>query len=311
MCITKADLSPMLATLIKAPFDDPEWVFERKWDGFRVIARIGRGKAALYSRRGKDITARYPRIVSQLRTIPTDAVIDGELVALDSRGRPNFQLLQNAGRRRVRLRYYAFDLLFHDGADIRRFPLLKRKELLKKLLPKRASIRFSEHVVGTGKKYFASAVALGLEGVVAKRADSRYRSNTRSRDWLKIKNVRRQEAVIVGYTKPRRSRTHLGSLILAVWTGTNWAYAGNAGTGFTRDTLTQLYRTLRPLRVTRSPFSSKTPYDRTATWVKPVTVCEVKFTEWTAAGEMRHPVFMGLRDDKKPKEVQREIERTL
>ncbi|NWG25784.1 MAG: DNA ligase [Pseudorhodoplanes sp.] len=303
-----AALRPMLAALIDRPFDHPDWVFETKWDGFRVIAKIERGAAMLYSRGGERITPDYPSVAGALSKIRHRAVLDGELVALDSSGRSRFQLLQNARRGRARLRYCVFDLLSLDGRDVRRLPLLERKRLLRPILPKDAAIRFSRHVKEHGIGLFRRARRLGLEGIVAKRADSPYRSGQRTRDWLKIKTTRRQEVVICGFTQPRRSRKYFGALVLGLRAGGKWLYAGHAGTGFTKESLQAIHRKLMPLVRRRSPFDHPIPHEDVTTWVTPRLVCEVKFTEWTSDGQMRHPAFVGLRSDKPARQVVRERE---
>ncbi|MFZ2155367.1 MAG: non-homologous end-joining DNA ligase [Bradyrhizobium sp.] len=306
--IPKAALKPMLATLIGAPFDDPDWVFETKWDGYRVIAKIDRGKVVLLSRRGTVITPDYPGIAAALGKLRRahQAVIDGELVALDSRGRSRFQLLQNARNTRARLVYYVFDLLFLNGRNLRRLPLIERKRLLKTLLPPGRAIRFSRHVKSLGKAAFRAARRHGYEGIVAKRAQGPYSPGKRTREWLKIKTVLRQEAVIVGYTRPQRSRQYFGALVLAVRKGSQWQYVGRAGTGFARDSLKFIHAKLTPLRSARKPIDAEVPGERTTTWVRPRLVCEVKFTEWTNDGQMRHPAFLGLRTDKPARSVVRE-----
>src|SRR6266516_6664925 len=187
------DLKPMLATLIDAPFDD--WVFETKWDGFRLVGKTEKGNASLYSRNGNDVTARYADVTEALHTIRRNAVIDGELVALDARGRSRFQLLQNALRGKARLRYYVFDLLFLDGEDLRGRPLVERKGRLRAILGRHPVIRFSPHQQRYGKAEFAKARRAGEEGIIAKRAAGRYYSGRRTREWLKIKTGHEQEAV--------------------------------------------------------------------------------------------------------------------
>ena len=305
--MSEPDLRPMLATLTDKPFDDPDWIFETKWDGFRAIAVARPGHAALYSRNLLDISRKYPTICEALAAITQDAVLDGELVALDEHGRSRFQLLQNAEREAVRLLYCVFDLLYLDGKDLRSLPLLKRKELLEALLPKSPLLRYSAHVVGSGLKAFARAKRAGEEGVMAKLATSRYHSGMRTRDWLKVKASQEQEVVIVGFTAPRRSRKYFGALVLAVREGKRWEYAGRAGTGFDAETLRSLHQKLVPLITKTKPIAEKVPDAANTTWVKPKLVAEVKFTEWTEAGEMRHPVFLGLRTDKKATDVIREL----
>jgi bifunctional non-homologous end joining protein LigD len=305
------DLRPMLATLTDGPFDDPGWVFETKWDGFRVIAVARPGAARLYSRRGHDISAKYPTICGALAAIRHDAVLDGEIVALDRFGRSRFQLLQNAGRNAARLLYCVFDLLYCDGKDLREQGLLERKAELANILPKSPLLLYSEHVAGAGIKAFKAANRAGEEGVMAKLASGRYHSGERTREWLTVKASQEQEVVIVGFTAPRRSRQYFGALVLAVRDGKAWKYAGRAGTGFDAETLHALHDKMVPLITKTKPIAAKVPSEAATTWVKPKLVAEVKFTEWTAAGEMRHPVFLGLRTDKRATEVVRERPRPL
>jgi bifunctional non-homologous end joining protein LigD len=301
-------LQPMLAVLTDAPFEDAGWVFESKWDGFRMVTSIEGGKVALFSRNGKIISESYRAVARALEKIKHDAVLDGELVALDAYGRARFQLLQNALRSQANLRYYLFDLMFVDGADVRGLPLLERKERLRRLIPRDPLLAFSAHRAEQGTRYFNEAHKQGLEGIMAKRAASPYLSGQRSGDWLKIKTARRQEVVIAGFTAPRRTRPYFGSLVLAVRRDDGWRYIGHVGTGFTHATLRDLYQRLLPLRTGRSPFKERVKDEAVTTWVKPQLVAEVKFTEWTSAGEMRHPAFLGLREDKEAKDVLQEKE---
>lgn len=306
--ISGAAPKPMLATLIDAPFDDPDWIFETKWDGFRLIAKIDRGDVTLYSRNGRNVTRNYPSIAVALGKGRHRAIFDGELVALDRFGRSRFQLLQNALRGKARLRYCVFDLLSLDGKDLRHLPLLERKRLLRSALPKSKLLRYSGHVRQYGKRAFHAAARRGLEGIMGKLASSPYRSGTRTRDWVKIKTARRQEVVIVGFTKPRRSRKHFGALVLAVHEGSSWRYVGHAGTGFDAATLETLHRRLQKLAQNKKPLQQRIPNEAATTWVRPKLVCEVKFTEWTKSGQMRHPAFVGLRGDKPAVKVEREKE---
>jgi bifunctional non-homologous end joining protein LigD len=301
-------LQPMLAVLTDAPFDDAGWVFESKWDGFRMVTSIAGGKVALFSRNGKIISESYRVVARALEKIKHDVVLDGELVALDSHGRARFQLLQNALRSQANLRYYLFDLMFLDGADVRGLSLLERKEKLRRLIPKHPLLALTAHRAEHGTKYFKQAQRQGLEGIMAKRAASPYLSGQRSGDWLKVKTARRQEVVIAGFTAPRRTRPYFGSLVLAVRQDDGWRYIGHVGTGFTHATLRDLYQRLWPLRRGRSPFKEHVKNEAATTWVKPQLVAEVKFTEWTSAGEMRHPAFLGLREDKAAKDVLKEKE---
>ena len=305
------DLRPMLATLTDTPFDDPAWVFETKWDGFRAIAVAGPGHASLYSRNGNGISRKYPSICAALAAIEHEAVLDGELVALDAQGRSRFQLLQNAEREPTRLLYCVFDLLYLDGQDMRGKTLLERKAALARILPNSKLLLYSAHVAGKGIKEFEKAKRAGEEGVMAKLATSRYHSGIRTRDWLKVKAHQEQEVVIVGFTAPRRSRKHFGALVLAVREGKGWTYVGRAGTGFDAERLRAIHALLVPLITGKKPVAARVPDAANTTWVKPKLVAEVKFTEWTAGGEMRHPVFLGLRTDKKAAEVTRETPKPL
>jgi bifunctional non-homologous end joining protein LigD len=298
----------MLATLTDAAFDDSAWVFENKWDGFRMVTCIERGNVTLYSRNGKIISDSYLPVARALEKVKRDAVIDGELVALDAHGISRFQLLQNALRAEAKLLYCIFDLMFIGGEDLRHLPLVARKERLRGILPEDALLAFSEHRPEHGTRFFKEAQRQGLEGVMAKRADSPYLSGARSKDWLKIKTERRQEAVIAGFTAPRRSRPYLGSLVLAVREGHGWRYIGHVGTGFSHAALKELHARLSPLRTAASPFKQRVKDEAVTTWVKPQLVAEVKFSEWTEAGELRHPAFLGLREDKRSDEVVRESE---
>jgi bifunctional non-homologous end joining protein LigD len=296
-------LQPMLATLTDAPFDDPDWVFEDKYDGFRMVASIEGGKVTLYSRNGKMVSENYRDVARALERVKGDAVLDGELVALDAGGVSRFQLLQNALRHEARLIFYLFDVMFAGSEDLRNLPLTERKKRLKPLLPKHKLIGYSEHRKRLGSKFFAEAEERGLEGIMAKRADSTYRSGERTTNWLKIKTANRQEAVIAGFTAPRRSRRHFGALVLAVRDEKQWRYVGNVGAGFSLALLAELQKMLAPLITPRSPFGAKIKNQGVTTWVKPKIVAEIKFTEWTTAGEMRHPVFLGLRTDKHAEDV--------
>jgi bifunctional non-homologous end joining protein LigD len=302
----KRGLRPMLATLIDAPFDDKEWIFETKWDGFRLMATTRKdGGASLYSRRGNDVTARYAAVAEALHVIRRNAVIDGELVALDARGRSRFQLLQNAMKGKARLRYYVFDVLFLDGEDLHGEPLVERKEILRGIIPRHALIRYSVHRKEHGIAEFEKARRTGEEGVIAKRAAGLYYSGRRTREWLKIKSGHEQEAVIVGFTEPKGRRKHFGSLVLAVYDKGNLVYAGHSGGGFSQEMLSTLHARMARLKVDKPPFTG-IPDEKKTTWVKPRLVCQVKFTEWTREGEMRHPVFLGLRSDKPARQVRRE-----
>jgi len=299
---------PMLATLVDEPFDDERWVFERKWDGFRLITEKRGHTLRLWSRNGIDATTRYAVLLPALQKIEGSCVIDGELCALDAHGRSRFQLLQNALNKKARLLYVVFDALFVGGKDIRKKPLLERKKILKALLACDPLLLYSEHVAEFGIREFARAQRAHEEGVIAKRATGLYYSGKRTREWLKFKAVHEQEVVIVGYTEPRRSRKYFGSLALAVRDKAKkcWVYAGQVGTGFNEAMLKSLYGKMQSLRTSKKPFGQKVKYENETTWLIPRLVGEVKFTEWTRDGEMRHPAFLGLRTDKKALDVIRE-----
>jgi bifunctional non-homologous end joining protein LigD len=299
---------PMLATLVDEPFNDKNWVFEIKWDGFRLLTEKRNDAVRLWSRNGIDVTKRYQVLVPALRKIEGSCVLDGELCALDIQGRSRFQLLQNALNKKAKLLYVVFDVLFVEGKDIRDRPLLERKETLRTLLPREPLLRFSEHVAEFGKREFAKAQRAHEEGVIAKRAAGLYYSGKRTREWLKFKAVHEQEVVIVGYTEPRRSRKYFGSLALAVRDKVKkrWVYAGHVGTGFDHAALKSIYEKMQPLRTDKKPFDQKLKDENATTWLIPKLVGEVKFTEWTSEAEMRHPVFLGLRTDKKALDVVRE-----
>jgi bifunctional non-homologous end joining protein LigD len=301
-------LQPMLATLTNEPFDDPGWVFEDKFDGFRMIAEIRRGRVALYSRNGKIISHSYIEVAKALEGVKADAVIDGELVAIGKDGVSRFQLLQNALRHEAKLQYCVFDLMFENGVDLRKQPLLERKKRLKAILSRNKLIAFSNHRKADGSKFFLEAERKGLEGIMAKRADSAYASGSRTSDWLKIKTAKRQEVVIAGFTAPRRTRPFFGALVIALRENDAWRYIGHVGTGFSHKTLEELHTKLVKLKTAKSPFPAKVKDESVTTWVKPSLVAEVKFAEWTSKGEMRQPVYLGLRADKQAKDVVREQE---
>jgi bifunctional non-homologous end joining protein LigD len=296
-------MQPMLATLTDAPFDDKDWIFEDKYDGFRVVAKIEGGKVTLYSRNGKIVSHSYMEVAKALEGVKGDAVIDGELVAIGKDGVSHFQLLQNALRHEAKLQYCAFDLMFQDGEDLRRLPLTERKKRLKAILPKHKLISFSRDRRTFGTRFFEEAERKGLEGIMAKRADSKYLSGARTDDWLKIKTSRRQEVVIAGFTAPRGTRSFFGALTLALREGNGWRYIGHVGTGFSHETLKELHKKLIKLETSKSPFGKKVKDEAVTTWVKPQLVAEVKFTEWTSSGEMRHPAYLGLRTDKRAEDV--------
>lgn len=302
---------PMLATLVDKPFDDAEWIYEIKWDGYRAIADWQDDTLKLYSRNGLSFSDKFPQIAEALTTLKHNAVLDGEIVLMDKENRPSFQKLQHYEENKdLPLLYYVFDILFLDKKDIRHLPLLERKELLKKLLEKNNNglIRYCDHIDEKGFAFFATAKKANLEGIIAKKADSNYACNTRSKEWLKIKNINSREGIIVGYTKPRNSRKYFGALVLAQYENKELIYMGHTGTGFDANTLKDLWEKMQPLITGKSPFKEKVKVNMPVTWIKPKLVCQLNYTEMTEDGLMRHPVFLGLRIDKSINEVNKTTE---
>jgi bifunctional non-homologous end joining protein LigD len=301
-----------LATLVDEPPAGSEWLHEIKLDGYRLLCRTERGKARLLTRNGLDWTDRFPGLASALRALPAKtALLDGEAVVLDSQGKSSFQALQGAlGRERaaVDVHLVLFDCLYLDGRDVRAAPLLERKQLLRALLarvPGDGLLRFSDHVIGRGEEFFSAACASGVEGIVSKRVGAPYRAG-RSRAWLKVKCSQRQELVIVGFTEPGGSRVGLGALLLGAHDAKGaLRYCGKVGTGFDAATLKALRAKLHPLE-RRRPALSDPPRMRGVHWVAPQLVAEVSFSEWTRDGRIRHPVFLGLREDKPASDVRLE-----
>ncbi len=309
-----AKIEPQLATLVSEPPRGEEWVHELKFDGYRVLCELKDGKVRIVTRSGKDWTDRFGNVAEAIAALPaTEALLDGEVAVLLPNGTTSFQALQNAlGEGRQDLVYFAFDLLHLDGYDLRGVSLLQRKEALAALLhgkPDEGTIRFSDHVQGSGDDFYRQACSYALEGMISKRSGRPY-SSGRGKDWVKVKCLKRQEMVIVGYTDPEGSRTGLGALLLAVNEGGDLVYAGKVGTGFSAKTLADLSKRLGKLE-RETPAFAKAPRGaeaRRSHWVEPRLVAEVAFTEWTEDGILRHPTFQGLREDKSPEEVVREIE---
>jgi bifunctional non-homologous end joining protein LigD len=301
------NIKPMLATLVKKPFDDSDWVFEVKWDGYRAIAEIGDEGVLLYSRNLISLNQKFFPIVESLRKFRFEAVLDGEIVVVDDQGRPDFQMLQNYRKSgRGHLLYYVFDLLYFRGHDLTNLSLLRRKELLKKILPSDPKIKFSSHVSKEGVLFFNVVKEKGLEGIIAKHFQSAYRMGRRSRQWLKVKTQLTQEGVIAGFTEPRGGRKYFGSLVLGAYDGDELIYIGHSGGGFEAKNLKVIRERLDLLIRKECPFKVEPKTDTPITWVKPKLVCEVIFHGWTDEGIMRQPVFLRLREDKSAREVVRE-----
>jgi len=315
--VSPRDQPFMLATLAEKPFSRKGWLFEIKYDGIRVLASRRESQVELIGRSGQVMTGRYPELVAALRALPIDRfLIDGEIAALDAAGRPSFQRLQSRmgltnphdierGATLVPVVGIFFDCLMLDGYDLRRLPLDARKAFLAKLLPAVGALRYGDHVVTEGEAFYAAASDAEVEGIVAKKADSTY-AGGRSRDWIKIKCHKRQEFVIGGYTDPQGSRPYFGALHMGVYEGKQLVYVSKVGTGFDEKTLKSLWDVLQPLARSTSPFATRSPTGRGHHWVEPRLVCEVRFSEWTDDGGVRHPTFLGLRSDKRPEECRRE-----
>lgn len=300
-------MAPMLAgNKNTKPFNNPAYIFENKYDGYRAIAVINEDEVALWSRNHNSFTTQFLPISEELRKIKHTAVLDGEIVVEDSTGKANFQLLQNYIKDGTgTLKYYVFDLLNLDGHATTSLPLLERKELLEMLMAKFQfnAISTSNYSLEKGKELYEKAVNEKGEGIIAKRANGNYLIGKRSDDWLKIKIVEQEEAVIIGFTAPKNSRNYFGALLLGQYNESSLVYIGKCGTGFSEATLKDLYERLTPDISSKSPLLVPVKLNEEIHWVRPKWVCQVKFTEWTKDGHLRHPVFLCLRSDKKPKEV--------
>jgi bifunctional non-homologous end joining protein LigD len=307
-----AFVAPQLATLAAEPPKGEEWLHELKFDGYRMICHLQRGKAKFFSRNGKDWTEKFPNLLQALKTFPaTTAILDGEVMVVDTAGRSSFQRLQQAmAKRTTAFVFEMFDLIYLDGYSLTQTPLRERKQLLEQLLAStktKGPLRYSDHVEGNGAQFFKQACEYGIEGVVSKLADSPYES-TRTRNWIKSKCLRRQEFVIAGYTPSKKGFPGFGSLILSVYDKGTLVYCGRVGTGFSIKQRLELQKKLDQISQPSMPFAvkPKDPGLRDAHWAKPRLVAEVEFSEWTADGSIRHPSFQGLREDKNPQEIVRE-----
>ncbi|MGH2945931.1 MAG: non-homologous end-joining DNA ligase [Solirubrobacteraceae bacterium] len=297
-------VEPMKAVLTDERFSDAGWVYERKLDGIRCVATKAERRVRLRSRNDLSLNGRFPEIAEALESDPaTDFVVDGEVVAFDG-PRTSFARLQQRGERRIAVFLYVFDLLYIAGHDTTALPLRARKAVLRRALGFHGPVRLTPHRNRDGEALFRDACRKGWEGLIAKRAAAPY-VHGRSRDWLKFKCSAQQELVIGGFTAPQGSRTELGALLLGHFQDGRLRYAGKVGTGFTRATLRDLGRRLAPLRRDGSPFADEVR-ERGATWVQPRLVAQIGFSEWTRDGRLRHPRFLGLREDKPAEEVVRE-----
>lgn len=314
-----AKVKPMLATLVDKPFDKPGWTYEVKWDGYRAVAYVNKGEATLSSRNNKSFTEKYYPITKAMESWPINAVLDGEILVIGDDGKADFGALQNwRSETDGHLIYYAFDLLWYEGKNLMDLPLSERQAILKEVLPTNDdNVRLSLVFTASGLDFFEAARKMGLEGIMAKRGDSTYIPDTRSKDWLKVKVNQRQEVVIGGFTNNDGSNKAFSSLLLGVYEDGKFIYVGKVGTGFSAKTQKEMMETFRPLITKKIPFDSEpdinkpsrfrpNPPNATATWLKPELVCEVSFAEVTKDGVFRHPSFEGMRSDKQAKNVVRE-----
>lgn len=294
----------MLCKVADKPFDDAEWAFEIKWDGYRAIADLSKEEIRLYSRNGIDFSKKFKKVTNSLKLQEHQMVLDGEIVAYDDKGKPNFQWLQQIeDTPNLVLAYQVFDLLWLNGYSTQNLSYLQRKELLKDALVENEIIKFSDHILEKGKEFFQAANDMGLEGIIAKKADSIYRENVRSSEWLKIKIHKSDEAIICGFTEPKGSRKKFGALILGKYLNGELVFCGHTGSGFNDKSLVEIYEKLQPLITAKSAFKVTPKTNAKATWVKPKLVAEIKFTELTKDHIYRHPVFLRLRDDVEPNDV--------
>ncbi|MCF4100383.1 DNA ligase D [Gillisia sp. M10.2A] len=298
-------VKPMLATSIKEIFNDKAWVYELKWDGYRVMVQIKEGKVQLYSRNGINYNEKFKALVKDLELMDHDVILDGEVVVVNEDGLPQFQALQNYDESTSgALRYYVFDMLYLNGHSMVDLNLLERKSLIPEVIENLTYTLYCDHVEGMGAALYKKAVDAGMEGVMAKKIDSKYSPGYRSEKWLKIKAVETEEAIICGYTDSVGGGAVFGSLILGMYKGDELKYIGNCGSGFSVKDQRELLAQLEKLEVEKHPFKRKPNLQsRTPHWVSPLLICEVKFSEWTKNGIMRHPIYKGLRNDKIPHEI--------
>jgi bifunctional non-homologous end joining protein LigD len=291
--------APMLATLVDEPFTRPNWTFEEKYDGVRILAYKEGAKVTLFSRNAIDRTVRYPEIATALRNLSADTLaLDGEVTVVDKKGVSRFQLLQ---QRKGQPQYVVFDCLYANGEDLRKQPLAQRRAVLEKVVRSSSPLLLARRLHADGFKAFATASRRGLEGILAKDESSRYLPG-RSKSWLKVKTHQEEEFIIGGFTRPTGSRNHFGALLIGAYDGPRLAYAGKVGTGFSEETLKSLYGKMRKLVRQQSSFAGDV-HERDATFVTPKLVAQIAFSERTKEGKLRHPVFLGLRDDKSAREI--------
>ncbi|WP_115982425.1 MULTISPECIES: DNA ligase D [Chryseobacterium] len=294
----------MLAKSYEKAFDDEDWIFEIKWDGYRAIADLSKDDPLFYSRNGISFLSKFEKVSEDFENQIHKMILDGEIVAYDDTGKPNFQLLQQIGDNpNLALVYQVFDILWLNGHSTENIPLVQRKELLKDALIETDVIKYCDHIPEKGIDFFEQMKKMKLEGMIAKKADSLYVENHRTTDWLKIKFTNTEEVIICGFTEPRGSRQGFGALILGKYIDGKLIYSGHTGTGFNKESLSKMYERLKKLVVKTSPFEKKPKTNMPVTWVKPELVCEIKFSEITKDGIFRHPVFVTLREDKNPEKI--------
>ena len=302
----KDPVKPMLATSAKAIFNDPDWIYELKWDGYRLIAHVNDGEVNIHSRNGISYNSKFPQLVKDLETISHEVILDGEVVVVNQNGIPDFQKLQNYdSKTKGTLQFYVFDMLYLNGHSMLNLKLLERKSFIPEILEETQVAVYCDHIEGMGTAFYQKAINAGMEGVIAKKVDSTYSPGYRSDHWLKIKAEESLETIICGYTDSEGAL--FGSLILGIMKENELVYVGNCGTGFSNRTQKDLLQRMKPLETDRSAFKNKPNLKgRKANWVSPELVCEVTFSEWTKAERMRHPVYKGLREDKLPTQLNNE-----
>ncbi len=303
-------ITPMLAESSEKPFTKKGWAFEIKWDGYRAIADL-RNELQLYSRNGLSYLEKFKKVANSLKLQQHQMILDGELVAYDDTGKPNFQWLQKIGDNpNIMVIYQVFDLLWLNGHSTENLTYLQRKELLKEALVETELVKYHDHILEDGEKFFTLIEQMELEGMMAKQTESTYREGMRSSDWLKIKSQQTEEVIICGFTAPKGSRKKFGSLILGRYNGEELIFCGHTGTGFSDKTLVELYEKMKPLIIEKSPFKTIPKTNDKPTWLKPELVAEIKFTELTNDNIFRHPVFLGLREDINAHELNFENKKT-
>jgi bifunctional non-homologous end joining protein LigD len=304
-----SNIKPMLATLTDKPFDNDDFVYEIKWDGYRAVSYLYKGKVDIRSRNELSFNKKFPSIFEALQKWKTDAVVDGEIIAINDEGRADFQQLQGIikNANAAHLVYYVFDIIWFNGKDVTMLTLIERKAILQDIFPEDQSIiRYSDHIAKEGNAFFQAAIKQGLEGIMAKRADSEYAIGYRSQNWLKVKNNQQTEAIICGFTEPRQSRKYFGAVILGKYINGELTYIGHSGSGINHKQLKELYEKFQPLITDVCPFKKKPVTNMPATWLKPKLVCKVRFSEWTEEKILRIPIFLGLREDKEAKNEKEE-----